>query len=265
MGFFRGPGDVAVDLCRMMVPPPEKREDRNRIVAGLRRHLREIEARCGQPGRCARLESRYLEWHLAQSRRQRRRRRVPRASTGPLGPADEDPAAEKCPDRQHHRRSEEAFARTCDHAPDRLAPDDEVLDRLLLEVQPLLVLEDLLHHLPVQAPVSLRARRPYRRSLAGVQGTEMNPGAVDRRGHCAAHGVDLPREMPLADSADGGVAAHLPEGLEALRQQQRTRTAASGSEARFRPGVTAADDNDIVCPSLAHRLKSSVTDPRRTL
>jgi hypothetical protein len=51
--------------------------------------------------------------------------------------------------------------------------------------------------------------------------------------------------MALADAADRGVATHLPERLERVRQKQRRRTHARRSERSLGTGMTAADDDDI--------------------
>ena len=61
----------------------------------------------------------------------------------------------------------------------------------------------------VQLPVGLRARGAHRRSLAGIQGAELDAGAVGRQRHRAAQRIDLLDQMALADAADGRIAAHL--------------------------------------------------------
>src|SRR4051812_8661451 len=51
--------------------------------------------------------------------------------------------------------------------------------------------------------------------------------------------------MPLPDSADGRIAAHLAEGLDVVRQQQRRPPHASRGERGLRAGVAAADNDDV--------------------
>ena len=60
-------------------------------------------------------------------------------------------------------------------------------------------------------------------------------------------------EMALADAADGGVAAHLPERLDVLRQQQRAHAHARRGERGLGAGVAAADDDAIVTSGIVHR------------
>ena len=117
----------------------------------------------------------------------------------------------------------------------------------------------------VERPVGLCAGRPNGRPFTRIQNPEMDAGLVDGQGHQAAERVDFFRQVALADAADGRVAAHLPDGLEALRQQQRARTTAGGSRSGFRTGVSAADHNDVKV--LIHRtiqsgIRAGILNPR---
>src|SRR5690606_16887848 len=85
--------------------------------------------------------------------------------------------------------------------------------------------------------------RPHRGRLARFQPLEMTPGRIGRDGHRAAERVALLREMPLADPADRRVAAHLAEGLDVLRDEQRLDAHACGRKRRLGAGMTAADDD----------------------
>ncbi len=51
--------------------------------------------------------------------------------------------------------------------------------------------------------------------------------------------------MTFANAADGRVAGHLADGIEILGEQKRAHTETGGCGSRFRPGVTAADYDDI--------------------
>ena len=70
-------------------------------------------------------------------------------------------------------------------------------------------------------PVGLRAGGPHRRPLRAVEDAELDPGLVGGHRHGAAQRVDLLDQVALADAADRRIAAHLPERLDAVRQQQR--------------------------------------------
>ena len=118
--------------------------------------------------------------------------------------------------------------------------------------------EQLADRAPVERAVGLCAGRADGRSLARVQRAEMDAGAVDRARHCAAERVDFLREVTLADAADRRVAAHLPERLEILGEQQRARAEPGGRERRFGAGVAAADHDAIVACRIIHA--SSLVD-----
>ena len=73
------------------------------------------------------------------------------------------------------------------------------------------------------------------------------PAAIGRARHGAAERVDLLDQVALADAADGRVAAHLAERLDALREQQRARTHARSGQRGLGAGVAAADHDDVKC------------------
>ena len=102
----------------------------------------------------------------------------------------------------------------------------------------------------VELAVGLRARRAHRRTLAGVQRAELDAGAVRGARHRAAQRVDLLDQVALADAADGRVAAHLAQRLDALREQQRARAHARGRQRGLGAGVAAADDDHIEASEL---------------
>ena len=58
-------------------------------------------------------------------------------------------------------------------------------------------------------------------------------------------GVDLFDQVALADAADRGVAAHLPQRLDVVGQQQGLAAHARGGERGLGAGMAAADDDDI--------------------
>jgi hypothetical protein len=58
--------------------------------------------------------------------------------------------------------------------------------------------------------------------------------------------------MAFADAAKGGVAAHLAERLDALRQQQGAPAHPRGGERSLGSGVTATDDDDFESACSVH-------------
>ena len=125
-----------------------------------------------------------------------------------------------------------------------LAFDEEVGDFLLEQCEVRLVLQHRADRLLVQDAVGLRARRAHRRTFAGIEGAELNASAIRSLRHRTAERVDLLDQMTLADAADRRVAAHLPERLDALRQQQRAHAHTRRGQGGLGAGVAAAYDDD---------------------
>src|SRR5690606_3726854 len=78
-----------------------------------------------------------------------------------------------------------------------------------------------------------------------IQGAPLDAGAISRMRHGTAECIDLAHEMALADSANGWIAAHLPNGFDAVGQQQGTRTTARRRQRRLGAGMAATDDDDL--------------------
>ena len=154
-------------------------------------------------------------------------------------------AAEERADGQHDRARAELDAGLRDDAAHLLAFDEQIGDFLLEQREVRLVLQHRADRLLVQDAIGLRARRAHRRTLARIEGTELDAGAIGRLRHRAAERVDLLDQVTLADAADRRVAAHLPERFDALRQQQRAHAHARRGQGGLGAGVAAADDDDV--------------------
>src|SRR5690606_15712532 len=180
---------------------------------------------------------------VAQPRREPRGRRIACAPAGIIRFADVDLAAEERADRQHDDLRADHEPHLRHDAADAAVLDHEIVDALLEQRETRLALEHATDRLLVEHAIGLRAGRTHRGTLAGVQHLEMNPGGIGRDGHRAAERVDLLREMRLADPADRRVAAHLAEGLDVLRDEQRLDAHARGRKRRLGAGMAAADDD----------------------
>ena len=167
--------------------------------------------------------------------------------------ADVDLAVEERADREDDGLGRDPHAGLRDDAAHARAVEQQPVDVLLQQREIRLGVEQLADRALVERAIGLRARRAHGRALAAVQGAEMDAGAIDRARHRAAERVDLLRQVPLADAADGRVAAHLPQRLEVLRQQQRAHAHAGRGERGLGAGVAAADDDATVTSRIVHR------------
>ena len=127
----------------------------------------------------------------------------------------------------------------------RPASRQQVRDLGLEQREVRLVLEHRADRLLVQRTIGLGTRRAHGRTLARVQRPELDAGAIDGLGHRAAERVDLLDEVALADAADRGVAAHLPERFDALGDEQRATAHPGGRKGRLGAGVAAAHHDHV--------------------
>ena len=116
---------------------------------------------------------------------------------------------------------------------------------MLEDGQVRLVLDEVTDGLPVESTVGLGSGRADGGALARVEHPELDAGPVDRPRHRATQGVDLAYEVPFADTAEGRVAAHLAEGLDALGQQQSLAAHAGGRQGGLGAGMAATHHNDL--------------------
>ena len=203
-------------------------------------------------GRRAGLEASDRELALAKLARQRVRGWVAGPASLLILEPHVDASAEEGADGHHHARGLDAGADAGHHAAHRVTLDEQIGDRLLEQREPGRVLQHPADVAAVERAVDLGAGRPHRRALAGVEGPEVNPAMVGGHRHRAAQRVDLLDEVPLADPADGRVAAHLPERLDALGEQQGLGARPGRGERRLGAGVAAADDDDVECAVVEH-------------
>ena len=100
--------------------------------------------------------------------------------------------------------------------------------------------------------IRLCAGTLHGRTFGAVQHPELNARSVNRLTHQSAESVDFTDDLPLGQPADGGVAAHLRDGVAAHGQQQCSRTGFRRGPCRFRPGVPAADHNHVIFLRICH-------------
>ena len=118
-------------------------------------------------------------------------------------------------------------------------------DLRLLDAQMRLRLQRVLHDLLIAPPVRLRAQGVDGGTLAAVEHPVLDAGLIRRARHLAAEGVKLAHEMALARAADGGVAGHVPHGVQIDRKAHGVEPQPRGGQRRLDAGVSRADHGDV--------------------
>jgi len=171
--------------------------------------------------------------------------------------ADMDAAGEERPGGQHHRPALEHQAHLGAHAGHAVALKQQVVHRLLEQIEIGLVFEPLADRLLVQHAVGLGTGGPHRRPLAGIEDAELDARLVGGQGHGATQGIHFLDQMAFADAADGWVAGHLPQRLDVVREQEGPTAHACGRERGFGAGMAAAYDDDIETGGIKHGDKTA--------
>src|SRR6185312_11804080 len=252
VGVFGGVGDPAADLARVFVARTQVGEHRRRIVAVLFLQAREVDAAAVDARRRAGLQPVGRQRQLAQPRSQRAGWRVTGAAAGVLGGADMDLAGEEGARREHYGPGAEGNAHLRHHAGCTAAFHDQVVHRLLEQVQVRLAFHEVTYRGTVQRAVGLAAGGAYRGALGGVERAPLDAGEIGGVRHRAAQRVDLLHQVTLADAADGRVAAHRAHRLDAVGEQQGARAGARGRQRSLGAGVAAADHDHVVVGGVEH-------------
>ena len=174
-----------------------------------------------------------------------RARRFADSAGGPVVLAEMDQAAQKSAGRNDDRTTIKLAAVAKANAGDATGRNDQIV-RLAFDHAEIGGLGNgSLHRRRVELAIRLGPRPSDRRTLAAVQHPKLDAAGVGDSAHQSVKGIDLPDQMALPKSANGGIAGHGPDGGETMGHQRRLR-AHSGSRARgFTAGMTAADRDDV--------------------
>ena len=141
----------------------------------------------------------------------------------------------------------------------------QIIDRLLPEIEILLLLDLPFHELLIRFFVGLRPRAMHGRAFATIEQAKLDARRVDRLAHDAAERIHLANDLPLGNTPDGRIATHLSHGVEIGGQQTAAGTESRCRQRRFGPGVPRTDDQHIVlvmgsCHGIAKLLGNSGRD-----
>ena len=130
--------------------------------------------------------------------------------------------------------------------------DHEVDDLSLSNVEAGLGLENLAHLHAVELLVALCARAPDGRAARGVEESELDADSVGNFAHDAAERVNFADQMPLGNSADRRVAAHLRDQVQVHGDERGLQAHARGSHGSLAACMTGAHHYDIVLFGESH-------------
>ena len=134
----------------------------------------------------------------------------------------------------------------------RLNPDDgaplknKPSDLSLEDSQPGLQLTKMLHPELVGFLVALGPGGLDGRALGRVQQPKLDAGHVGGHAHLSPQGIDLADDVALGLAPDGGVTAHLGDGVDVPRQEQNIDPHAGGGQGGFHAGMASPADDDVV-------------------
>jgi len=127
----------------------------------------------------------------------------------------------------------------------------------LLERQIILPLKRVLHYLLILAPISLCAKRMYRRAFAAVEHSKLYTGLVGAPCHLTAERVKLAHEMAFACAADIRIARHIANSVEVYRKADDARAETRGGQRGLNPRMPRAYNGDIeLSRFVVHRIPS---------
>ena len=214
-------------------------------IAPLRLEPVIVDRRGAQPRGGPRLEPPEREAQVAEAVRQAHGRELARSPRRLLPEADVNQTPQECPRRHDHGAAAIAHADCVLHADHAAALDQHAAHLPLAEVEPPRVLDHPLHRRAVAGAVALRARGADGGAARGIERPELDGREVGDAAHLAAERVDLADQVALRRPADGGVARHLADAVEAHRQHERGRAHARRRQRGLAPGMARADHDHV--------------------
>jgi len=156
-----------------------------------------------------------------------------------------DQAIQESAGGQHHRSGKYLFsARQPDagHAP---VFQDQIFGRRFADFQARDRAQLPLHRRAIKRAIRLGAGPAHSGAFAAVEHAELDAGRVRRPAHQTVQGIDFAHQMALADPTDGGIAGHFPQRVAAMGEKQGAGAGTRRRRRSFRPGMAAADHDDI--------------------
>src|SRR5690554_12073 len=134
---------------------------------------------------------------------------------------------------------------------------DQVIDSLLEYPQVGLVFEYFANSGTVQLAISLGPGGSDRRSFARIENTKLDAAVIGSQSHGATQSVNLFDQMAFANTANSGIARHLPQSFHIVSQQQRATSHAGCCQAGLGASMTTAYHNNVKCFRVMHSARSA--------
>ena len=199
-----------------------------------------------EPRRRSGLEPPEPQTQTPQRRRQPRRGILAHSPGGNALCADMDEAGEKGACRQHDRPTGDPAAIGEDHGGDgAVLANIHVEDVAFDDGQTLVLGDPGLHGRAIELAVGLGAGPAHGRALAPIEEAKLDARGIGDLAHEATQRIHFAHEMALADPADRRIAAHRPDRLEAMGDEEGRSTEARGRARRLAAGMAAANDDNI--------------------
>lgn len=93
--------------------------------------------------------------------------------------------------------------------------------------------------------VALSTGCPHAGAFGCVEHAPLDGCSIGIEGHGAAERVDFADDVPFGQSANGGIAAHLTDGIEVLCQESDVTPKPCCGQCGFDAGVASSDDEHI--------------------
>src|SRR6185437_643270 len=99
--------------------------------------------------------------------------------------------------------------------------EEQICDHALRELEGRELLEQGTDGALEEGAIGLGARSPDGGALGPIQHPELDRRAIGRAAHQTTQRIDLADDSPLRNTADGGIAGHLPDRFEIRGKQKR--------------------------------------------
>jgi hypothetical protein len=256
-----GVRDPAGHLLGVHVRTAHEAEHRHTIVgihaawhaiARLLKTLAEVDGTAIQARGCAGLQTSLRQLQFFQACGQADGRRIPCPTRRIVLQTHMDLAIQESPGREYHGARTETDAHLRDSAHHTVAFHHQIVHGLLEQPQVWLVFQDTADGGFVQNAVGLGAGGTHGGAFGTVEDAELDAALIRGQRHGTAQSVHLFDQVALANTANAGVATHLPQSFDVVAEQKRFAAHAGGRQGGFCSGMAATDHDHIEFLRIKH-------------